>query len=141
MLRLVLDTDVVVAALRSPKGASAAILKAVANRQVTLLSSVAMVLEYEAKCLLPAHYLAGGLSYEDACTFVDAVAALSVPIELHFSWRPQLRDPNDEMVLETAINGQADAIVTFNVRDYGSAPLSFGIDVLIPSRALWRIRS
>jgi putative PIN family toxin of toxin-antitoxin system len=141
MLRIVLDTDVIVAALRSPGGASAAILRAVDDGQVRLLSSVALVLEYEAKCTLPAHYEAAGLSQGDALAFVDAVAALSEPVELHFFWRPQLRDPGDEMVLETAINGRADAIVTFNLRGYGQAPRRFGIEVLLPSQAIQRIRS
>ena len=77
----------------------------------------------------------------DAITFVDTIAALSEPVELHFFWRPQLRDPNDEMVLETAINGRADAIVTFNLRDFGLAPYRFGIDVLLPAQAIQRIRS
>jgi putative PIN family toxin of toxin-antitoxin system len=141
MLRIVLDTDVIIAALRSPGGASAAILRAADAGQVQLLSSVALVLEYEAKCTLPAQYEAAGLSQTDALTFVDGVAALSEPVELHFFWRPQLRDPGDEMVLETAINGCADATVTFNVRGYGQTPQRFGIDVLSPSQVIQRIRS
>lgn len=141
MLRIVMDTDVIIAAMRSPTGASAAILNAADAGQVQLLSSVAMILEYEAKCTLPGHYSAAGLSQQDADVFVDAVAALSEPIELHFFWRPQLHDPNDEMVLETAINGQADAIVTFNLRDYGRAPQRFGVEVLLPAQAIRRIRS
>ena len=141
MLRVVLDTDVIVAALRSPRGASAAILRAATAGQVRLLSSVALVLEYEAKCTLPLHYEAAELSHTDALIFVDTVAALSEPVELHFFWRPQLRDPSDEMVLETAINGGADAIVTFNLRDYGQAPRRFGLDLLLPSQAIQRIRS
>ncbi|MFO7631876.1 MAG: putative toxin-antitoxin system toxin component, PIN family [Caldilinea sp.] len=141
MLRIVLDTDVIVAALRSPSGASAAILRAATAGQVRLLSSVALVLEYEAKCTMPLHYEAADLSQADALIFVDAVAALSEPVELHFFWRPQLRDPGDEMVLETAINGRADAIVTFNLRDYGHAPRRFGVDLLLPSQAIQRIRS
>ncbi len=141
MLRFVLDTDVIIAAMRSPAGASAAILRAADAQQVRLLSSVALVLEYEAKCTELKHFEAAAISLTDASNFVDAVAALAEPIELHFFWRPQLSDPNDEMVLEAAINGQADAIVTFNLRHYGSAPSQFGIDVLLPSQAIWRIRS
>ncbi len=98
MLRIVLDTDVVVAAMRSPAGASAAILRAVDAGQVSLLNSVALVLEYEAKCTLPIHYEAAALSRQDALNFVDVIAALSEPVELHYFWRPQLRDPDDEMI-------------------------------------------
>lgn len=140
MLRVVLDTDVIVAALRSPRGASAAILRAAIAGQVRLLSSVALVLEYEAKCTLPLHYEAAELSQADALIFVDTVAALSEPVELRYFWRPQLRDPGDEKVLETAINGRADVIVTFDLRDYGHAPRRFGVDLLLPSQAIQRIR-
>jgi predicted nucleic acid-binding protein len=58
------------------------------------------------------------------------------PVETHFLWRPQLRDPADEMVLEAAVNGQAKAMVTFNAKDFGSAPSKFGIDMLLPREAL-----
>jgi PIN domain len=50
------------------------------------------------------------------------------PVETHFMWRPQLRDPADELVLEAAVNGQAGAIVTFNRRDFGTAPARFGAE-------------
>jgi predicted nucleic acid-binding protein len=62
------------------------------------------------------------------------------PIETHYMWRPQLRDPADEFVLEAAVNGQAAAIVTFNRRDFGNVPATFGIDVLTPAEAIRRIR-
>jgi len=72
--------------------------------------------------------------------FLDAVLAIAESVKAHFLWRPQLRDPGDEMVLETAVNGRADALVTFNVRDFGSVPERFGIEVLIPREAIKRIR-
>jgi predicted nucleic acid-binding protein len=61
------------------------------------------------------------------------------PVESHFRWRPALPDPNDEMVLEAAVNGRADAIVTFNSRDFGDVPATFGIDVLTPAQAIRRV--
>ncbi len=61
------------------------------------------------------------------------------PVESHFMWRPQLRDPGDEFVLEAAANGRADAIVTFNGRDFGKAPSLFGVEVLTPVEAVRRI--
>jgi predicted nucleic acid-binding protein len=71
---------------------------------------------------------------------VTALIAMAEPVETHFLWRPQLRDAGDEMVLETAVNGSADALVTFNLRDYGQTPARFGIEVLLPREALRRIR-
>ena len=68
------------------------------------------------------------------------MVALAEPVKTHFLWRPQLRDPNDEMVLETAVNGRADVLVTFNRGDFGTVPAGFGVEVLLPREALTRIR-
>lgn len=138
-MRLVLDTDVIVAALRSPSGASAALLMAALEKRVTLVANVPLVIEYEATCSLAEHRLAAGLSEAEVHQFLDAVAALIEPVETHFLWRPRLRDPADEMVLEAAVNGKATAIVTFNLRDYGAIPNDFGIEVLRPCDALRRL--
>ncbi|HUJ50929.1 MAG TPA: PIN domain-containing protein [Bryobacteraceae bacterium] len=135
-----LDTDVVVAAMRSPDGASAAILNVARRSGATLLLTVPLALEYEAVCSRAEHRLAAELSEREVGVFVDAVIAMSEPVEVHFLWRPQLRDVSDEMVLERAINGRADAIVTFNVRDFGEAPSYFGVDVWVPREAIRRIK-
>jgi putative PIN family toxin of toxin-antitoxin system len=138
-VRIVADTDVLVAAMRSPGGASAAILLAVRREKVELLLSVPLAIEYEAVCLRPEHQIAAGLSEHEVRIFVHAVIAMAEPVKIHFLWRPQLRDPSDEMVLETAVNGRADLLVTFNERDYGTVPERFGIQVMTPLRALERI--
>ena len=139
-MRLVLDTDVVVAGMRSPTGASAAILRYIREGYVTLLLSVPLAIEYEAVCQKAEHRLASGLSERQTDIFVSAIIAMAEPVETHFLWRPQLRDPNDEMVLEAAVNGRADTLVTFNLRDYGNAPSRFGVDLLLPRTANERIR-
>jgi len=140
-MRLVIDTNVVVSAMRSPKGASAALLMAARRGKITLVANVALALEYEATCRLAEHRLASGLDLDQVAIFVDAVIAMADPVESHFIWRPQLRDPGDELVLEAAVNGRADAIVTFNLRDFGLVPQRFGIDLLAPAEALRRIGS
>jgi putative PIN family toxin of toxin-antitoxin system len=139
-VRLVLDTDVVVAAMRSPAGASAAIVRLARQGRVTLLVSVALALEYEAVCARLEHRLAAGLSDDEVDVFVNAIIALAEPVTMHFLWRPQLRDPCDEMVLEAAINGEADALVTFNARDFGEVPGHFGVDLLLPREVIVRMR-
>ena len=136
-----MDTDAVVAAMRSPTGASAAIVRAVRQRQATLLLSVPLAMEYEAVCRRPEHRVEAGLSERQVEIFLDAIIALAEPVLTHFLWRPQLRDPNDEMVLEAAVNGRADALVTFNRRDYGTAPAQFGVEVLLPREAIARIKT
>ena len=97
-------------------------------------------MEYEATCRRAEHRLAAGLSDHEVEVFLNALIALAEPVESHFLWRPQLRDPGDEMVLEAAVNGRADALVTFNIRDFGTAPSHFGLTVLLPWQALGRIR-
>jgi predicted nucleic acid-binding protein len=126
--------------MRSPTGASAAIIRLARQGRVTLLVSVALALEYEAVCSRPEHWLAAGLSEDDMKVFTDAIIALAQPVMMHFLWRPQLRDPCDEMVLGTAINGEADALVTFNTRDFGEVPGHFGVELLLPRELIVRIR-
>jgi putative PIN family toxin of toxin-antitoxin system len=138
---MVLDTDVIIAALRSPSGASAALLMAARRGELTMLANVALALEYEATCRRAEHGVAAGLSPTQVGVFIDTVIALAEPVETHFLWRPQLRDPGDELVLEAAVNGHANAIVTFNQRDFGEIPMKFSVEVLAPVDALRRIKS
>jgi putative PIN family toxin of toxin-antitoxin system len=138
-MRCVLDTNVVVAAMRSPRGASAALLMAARRGEITMVANVGLALEYEAICRLAEHRLVAGLNQEQVGIFIDAILAMVDPVETHYLWRPQLRDAADEFVLEAAVNGQAAAIVTFNLRDFGVAPATFGIEVLNPSEVLRRI--
>jgi predicted nucleic acid-binding protein len=126
--------------MRSPTGASAALLRAARQQQVVLPANVALALEYEAICRLAEHRLAAGLTMEQATVFVDAVLAMAEPVESHYQWRPQLRDPSDELVLEAAVNGHAVVIVTFNKRDFGEAPARFGVALLTPAEAVRRVR-
>jgi len=139
-MRVVLDTNVVVAGMRTPSGASAALLVAARQTEITMLANVALALEYEATCRRAEHGVAAGLTPAQVSIFVDAVIAMAEPVETHFLWRPQLRDPSDELVLEAAVNGRASAIVTFNEQDFGVVPLQFGVEVLSPVDALRRIR-
>jgi putative PIN family toxin of toxin-antitoxin system len=134
--RIVLDTSVVVAALRTRWGAGNAVLRLVGNRQLVLLATPPLFLEYEDVLKRPEQRLAHGLSLEEIDEFLAELAALIEPVELHFQWRPQVRDPNDEMVLEAAINGQADALVTYNVADFASAGERFRIPVIRPGDLL-----
>lgn len=139
-MKVVLDTNVIVAAMRSPTGASAALLMAARRGEINIVANVALALEYEGTCSRAEHVLASGLSAHQVSIFLDAVVAMAEPVETHFLWRPLLRDPADEFVLEAAANGRAAAIITFNQRDFGAVPLQFGVEVLSPITALRRIR-
>jgi len=136
----VLDADVVVAAIRSPRGGSAELLRRIDNGKAIMLLSVALALEYEAICTLAEHRLASGLSASEAGIYVDGLIGLAEPVRAFFRWRPQLHDPGDELVLEAAVNGQADAIVTFNESHLREARSTFGIDVIRPAEVLRRMK-
>ena len=138
-MRLVIDTDVFVAAIRSPSGASAALLVHLLKRRATMLLSVPLAFEYEATGTRPEHLYAAKASEADVANLIDAIVDVIEPVEIHYQWRPQLSDAGDEMVLEAAVNGRATAIVTFNRRHYGIVPARFGIEVLSPADALRRI--
>jgi putative PIN family toxin of toxin-antitoxin system len=136
-LRLVFDTDVLVAALRSDRGASRQLLTASLDRKIELLVSVPLMIEYEAVLTRIEHLDASGLTAAQVNEVLDAVAKVAIPVHLRFLWRPRLKDPADEMVLETAVNGGADRLVTFNVRHLADAARQFGIPVLQPGDA-WK---
>jgi putative PIN family toxin of toxin-antitoxin system len=133
----VLDTDVFVAALRSERGASRQLLVAVLDGEIDLLLSVPLMTEYEAVLTRQEHLEASGLSASEVNDVLDALAKIIVPVRLSFLWRPRLKDPADEMVLETAINGAADRLVTFKVRHLAAAGREFDIRVVQP-RDAWK---
>jgi predicted nucleic acid-binding protein len=126
--------------MRSPSGASAAIIRLARRGRVTLMVSVALALEYEAVCKRIEHQVAAELSEKEVNVFVDTIIGLAEPVTMHFLWRPQLRDPCDEMVLEAAINGEVDALVTFNAKDFGDVPGHFGLELLLPRDVIMRMR-
>ncbi len=136
-----LDTAAMVAAIRSDAGASRWPLRSALERRrnLTLLVSVPLLIEYEAAMTRAEHLKAAGLSVEDIAVLLDAVAAVAEPVRLAYLWRPTLPDADDDMVLEAAVNGRADGIVTFNLRDFGPAAEQFGIAVLPPGEAVKRL--
>jgi putative PIN family toxin of toxin-antitoxin system len=140
MKRIVLDTSVVVAALRTRLGAGNAILRLVALRKLVMLATPPLFLEYEDVLKRPEHRLAHGMTPETIDDFLAELAALIEPVDVHFQWRPQSNDPNDEMVLEAAINGCADALVTYNIRDFAGPAEHFKIAVLSPAEVLKKVK-
>lgn len=140
-MRLVLDTAVLVAAIRSSAGASRWLLRAALERRrgLTLLVSVPLLIEYEAVMTRAEHLAASGLSTADVGVLLDAVAAVAEPVRLAYLWRPRLPDVDDDMVLEAGVNGRADAIVTFNLSDFIGPAKQFGIEIVRPGEAVKRL--
>jgi putative PIN family toxin of toxin-antitoxin system len=140
MRRIVVDTSVVVTALTSRNGAGNGIMRLVATRRLVLLATPPLFLEYEDVLNRPEQRLLHGLSSSQIDAFLAQLAALIEPVNINFRWRPQLRDPGDEMILEAAINGRADAIVTYNVADFSGVGKWFRIPVVRPAAILKGVR-
>jgi putative PIN family toxin of toxin-antitoxin system len=138
--RVVLDTSVVVAALRTRHGAANRVLRLVAGGHLVPLATPPLFLEYEEVLRRPEQRLIHGLTPEGIEEFLAELAALVEPVDTHFQWRPQVRDPSDEMVLEAAINGRADALVTYNIKHFAAAGERFGIPILRPADVLREVR-
>jgi putative PIN family toxin of toxin-antitoxin system len=139
-MRVAFDTDVIVAALRSRTGASNVLLRAVRLGQLEAVASVPMLLEYEAVLMRPEQQQVTGLTVQQVGVFLDGLATLLIPVMPYFLWRPRLRDPDDEMVLDAAVNGGVGAIVTFNVHDFLPGAAQFQLEVLTPAETLQRLR-
>jgi predicted nucleic acid-binding protein len=132
---------VLVAAIRSSAGASRQLVLSAFAGKYILLASVALILEYEAVLKREEHLRASGLTAAEMDALLDAVVATAGPVRLSFLWRPVLRDPEDDLVLEAGVNGYADAIVTMNRRDFHPEAERFGITVLAPGEAYERVKT
>lgn len=131
--KLVIDTNILVAATRNRSGPSFALMQIIRLRQAAACCSPALFLEYEDVLKRPDQLAACGLLSNDIDAILNELAGIIEPVTTHYQWRPQLRDPADEMVLEAAANARAQAIVTYSLRDFGPAKL-FGIPVLNPEQ-------
>ena len=135
-MRVVLDSSVLVAALRSKRGASFRLITLLRKGRFEIALSVPLALEYEA--VLVRHAKELGLARDEADGLVDYVCGVAYRQAIHFLWRPTLTDPDDEFILELAVAGRARAIVTHNVRHFVGVE-RFGIEVLTPRQFLERI--
>jgi putative PIN family toxin of toxin-antitoxin system len=141
MVRLVIDTDVMVAAFLSTTGASRQLLLDALDGRFLLLLSTPLLLEYESMLRRTEHMARARATAAEVTEILDALAGLSVPVVFNYNWRPTGAHKDDELVVETAINGQAQAVATFNLKDMRNAARMFGFDAERPGVVLRRIRS
>ena len=134
-----MDTDVLVVAFRSPAGAPREIVRLLYERFIEGVASVPLMLEYEEVLMRREHREAMGLDVSEVNVILDQLATVLRPVTTYFLWRSFLRDPDDELVLEAAINGREDVLMTFNVRDYFPAISYFQLEVLRPAEFLRRL--
>lgn len=128
-MRAVIDTNVIISAMRSTRGASHAILMAIHQRRFTPVLSVPLLMEYEDVARRP-----GMLPYRsqrDIDVILDLICSRSVEQRIYFQWRPFLPDPDDDMLVELAVAASAQYIVTSNLKDVLPAR-TLGIEVLEP---------
>ncbi len=134
--KIVVDTNVLVSALRSRRGWSFDLLTRIGQGQFEHVVTVPLVIEYEDVLRREGMVPLSGGAVDDV---LDYICASGLRRQVHFLWRPKLTDVRDDMVLEAAFNGQCDAIVTWNVRDFRAAA-DIGIDVLSPDLFLKRLK-
>ena len=117
------------------------LLTAALERRYMILASVPLMLQYESVLTRAEHLAAAKISAADVETLLDAIAVIAEPIRISYLWRPLLSDSGDDLVLETAVNGRADVMVTFNRRDFEEAAPRFGLEVLTPADAVQRLEN
>ena len=130
---IIIDTCVFISALRSNRGASFKVLSLIGSDKFVFYLSVALVLEYEAVAKRSSHTL--GLTDSDIEDLIDYMCAVGKSRQVHFLWRPSLKDPSDDFILELAVESECDYIVTHNIRDFTGAE-KFKVKVITPQEFL-----
>lgn len=139
-MRIVLDTSVIITALRSSSGAAAEVIRLALRRELTPLMDYKLVCEYRDVALRPEQLHVTGKSKAETSAILDALEAIAEPVFVAFQHRPLSPDANDDMVLDVAINGNADAILTNNTRHFREAAERFDINLLAPAELLSKFR-
>ena len=137
---MVLDTSVLIAALRSGGGAAAENIRLALLRDLTILMDYKLACEYRDVALRAEHLMASGKTQKETELVLDMLEAGAEPVLVLVRHRPLSQDADDDMVLEVAINGRADAIVTANTKHFREPARRFHLDVLTPAELLQEFR-
>jgi putative PIN family toxin of toxin-antitoxin system len=135
-MKIVIDTNVLFASLKSRRGASYKLVSLLPEERFSVAISVPLIIEYEdvlRRGKLPSH-----IFEQDICDFIDFFCSMGERQEIFFLWRPFLPDPNDDLVLEVAVAGGCDAIITYNKRHFKNV-YKFGLRILDPREFLIEI--
>ncbi len=139
-MKVVLDTNIFVSALRSNKGASHAVISQLPSDQFRIVLSVPLYVEYQDVLTRPEH-MSGASTGEEILAFLRYICNIAYRQQIFFLWCPWLGDPKDDMVLETAFASRSRHIVTHNLRDFRGVEKHFGITPVTPGKFLHIIRS
>jgi putative PIN family toxin of toxin-antitoxin system len=134
--QIVMDTNVLISALRSRRGPSFKVLSLIGKGAFDINLSVPLVLEYEA--VARRSRWSDKPAWSHVSNILDYLCAVGRQQQIHFLWRPRARDPRDDMVLEVAVAGECDGIVTYNKKDFAEAK-SFGLELWTPMEFLQKI--
>lgn len=127
-LKIILDTNILFTALRSDLGASFKLISLIPSDLFKISVSVPLVVEYED--VLKRSKNLKHLHDKDIDDFIDFIILVAEQTKIHFLWRPFLKDPNDDMLVELAVASQADAIITYNKKDFKNVEQIFGIKIV-----------
>ncbi len=130
---IIIDTCVLISALRSRNGASYKLLSLIDESKFNFYVSVPLVLEYEAVAKRMSRTL--GLTHQDIDDVIDYLCSVGKHRKVHFLWRPNLKDPSDDFVLELAVESESKYIVTHNIKDFRGAK-KFKTQVITPQEFL-----
>jgi len=139
-VRTVLDTSVLITALRSSTGAAAETVRLALRGELTTLMDYKLACEYRDVALRTEQLHVSGKSRAETASILDALEAMAEPVFVAFQYRPLSPDADDDMVLDVAINGNADAIVTNNTKHFREAAERFHLEVLTPAELLSKVR-
>jgi putative PIN family toxin of toxin-antitoxin system len=135
-MNIVIDTNVIFSALRSRRGASYKLVSLLPIEMFSVSISVPLIIEYED--VLKRGKLPPSISVKDIGDFIDFLCHVGNPKDIFFLWRPFLPDPSDDLVLEVAVAGGSDAIITYNKRHFKNVE-KFGLRILDPREFLSEI--
>ena len=141
-MRVILDTNILVAALRSDMGASYAIVSQLPSERFQMALTVPLYLQYQDVLTRPEH-MTGASTRDDILNFLRYLCSIAHRQRVFFLWRPWLTAPKDDMVLEAAVASQSRYIITHNLRDFTGSGIEeyFGIVPMRPQEFLHRLRS
>ena len=131
--KIVVDTNVIVAALKSNAGFSYKLLSIIDDNRFEVNISVPLILEYEDA--IKREKLKIGLTKEDIDTLLNYICFIGKERKIYFLWRPYLKDQKDDMILEVAVESGSDFIITFNKTDFEGID-KFGVKTLAPKEFL-----
>ncbi|NLY26908.1 MAG: putative toxin-antitoxin system toxin component, PIN family [Alcaligenaceae bacterium] len=138
-MKIVIDTSVLVAAARSRQGASFALISSLPDPRFKIALSVALYTEWQAVLTRPEH-VPSGLQVEDVKSYLRYLTSIAHLQDVYYLWRPFLRDPNDDMVLECAVASSSQYLVTHNIRDFHRIG-ELGVTPVTPASFLTLLRS